>query len=123
MLEIDFPEFSGGEFSVNLCINSNPPLLGRKFDEAKLDLTPENVRHIFRLGHLHGYLVTRVGEEFYYLRDGEVVAVISRRFYAASEPSLFEEIGREIYGLGRRRMEIDRPVGWLRALKILFSKS
>lgn len=123
LLEIDFPEFRDGEHVINFYINSNPPLLGRRFDKPMIELSPEMVRHIIRVGHLHGYLVNRVGEEFYYLRDGEVVAVIGKRSYAVSEPRLFEEISREIYGLGKRIIEIDKPVGWLKSLRLLFSRS
>ncbi|MEN2974798.1 MAG: hypothetical protein ABDH32_04370 [Candidatus Caldarchaeales archaeon] len=122
LLEIEFPEFSEGEFVINFYVDSNPLLLGRKFPESKIDLSPDNIRHIIRIGHLHGCVVNRVGEEFYYQRDGEVVAIIGKRFYAASEPNLFEEISREIYGLGRR-IELDRPVGWLKAFKLLLSRS
>lgn len=121
LLSLEFPEFREGEYVVNLFIDSNPPLLGRRFENKILELSPQNIRHIIRVGSLHGYIVHRVGEEFYYLRDGTTVAIIGRDYYAASEPELFEEISREIYGIGSKRMiEVDKPVGWLKAFKLVF---
>ncbi|MEM1583796.1 MAG: hypothetical protein QXF28_02860 [Nitrososphaerota archaeon] len=121
LLMLEFPEFREGDYVINLYVDSNPPLLGRRFEEKPLQLSPENVRHIIRIGSLHGCTVHRVGEEFYYLRNGEIIAVIGTDHYAASEPRLFEEISREIYGIGSRMIEVDKPVGWLKALRILFS--
>jgi len=122
-LILEFPEFREGDHIINLYIDSNPPLLGRRFEKKILELSPQNVRHIIKIGTLHGYTVHRVGEEFYYLRDGVTTAVIGRDYYAASEPQLFEEISREIFGIGSKRMiEVDKPVGWLKALKIIFSR-
>ncbi len=121
LLSLEFPEFREGEYVVNLFIDSNPLLLGRRFESKILELSPQNIRHIIRVGTLHGCTVHRVGEEFYYLRDDTTVAIIGRDYYAASEPELFEEISREIYGIGSRRMiEVDKPVGWLKAFKIVF---
>lgn len=121
LLMLEFPEFREGDHVVNFYIESNPPLLGRRFEEKILQFSPENVRHVIRVGSLHGYTVHRVGEEFYYLRDGVTVAVVGTDHYAASEPKLFEEISREIYGIGSRTIEVDRPVGWLKTFKKLFS--
>ncbi len=121
LLSLEFPEFREGEYVVNLFIDSNPPLLGRRFENKILELSPQNIRHIIRVGSLHGYIVHRVGEEFYYLRDDTTVAIIGRDYYATSEPELFEEISREIYGIGSRGMiEVDKPVGWLKAFKMIF---
>lgn len=123
LLMLEFPEFREGDYIINLYIDYNPPLLGRRFENKILELSPQNVRHIIRIGSLHGYTVHRVGEEFYYLRDGVTIAVIGRDLYAASEPALFEEISREIYNIGSKRIiDVDKPLGWLKALKILFSR-
>lgn len=121
LLMLEFPEFREGDYVINLYIDSDPPLFGRRFEEKTLQLSPENVRHIVRIGSLHGCTVHRVGEEFYYLRDGVTIAVIGPDYYAASEQKLFEEISREIYGSGPRIIVVDRPVGWLKVFKMLFS--
>jgi len=120
-LILDFPEIREGDYIINLYLGSNPPLLGTKFPEPKIDFSPPVLRQIMRIGFLHGLSVHRVGEDIYYLREGEVVAVLRRDLYAASEPSLYEEIGREIYGLGGRpEMEFDRPLSWGTVLKLGF---
>ncbi|MCF8885518.1 MAG: hypothetical protein QXK95_05625 [Nitrososphaerota archaeon] len=120
LLQIEFPEFRDGDFIVNLYIDGDPPLLGRVLDRDIIEFTPKIVRHIFRFGLLHGCTIHRIGQEFYYVRDGKIVAVIGRRHYAASEPKLFEEISREIYGIGGERIiDIDKPLGWSKALKMI----
>lgn len=124
MLQLRFPEFRDRGYVVNFFVDSDPPLLGMRFDEPRLQLTPKLLRHVTRIGLLHGFTVHRVGEEIYYLRDGKVMAMLSKQAYATADPKLFEEVGREVYGVGgEKRIEDDKPVGWLKALKLIFSRS
>ena len=113
------PELSDGRFHVNVFVDSEPPMLGMRSPDLKLELSPPNLRHIMRLANIHGLIVHRVGKEFYFLRDDRPVAWIRDGMFAASEPELFEEIGREIYGLGERRLRYDKEITWLDVFKLI----
>jgi len=114
------PELREGDYIVNLFVDSSPPLLGMRSEKLKLELTPASIRHIMRFANIRGLNFHRVGTDVYLLREDAVVAWIRDGMYAASEAKLFEEIGREIYGLGEgRRLRFDKPVSWLDIPRLL----
>lgn len=114
------PELRKDDYLVNLFIDSTPPLIGMRSEKLKLELTPSSIRHIMRFANLRGLSFHRVGADIYLLRDDDVVAWIRDGMYAASEAKLFEEIGRDIFGLGEgRRLRFDKPVSWLDVPRLL----
>ena len=115
-----FPELREGEYIVNFVLDSRPPLLGMRDEKLRFEFTPSNIRHVMRFANMRGLTFHRVGADIYLMRGEEVVAWIRDGAFAASEPRLFEEIGREVFGLGGgRRMRFDKPVSWLDVPRLL----
>ncbi len=114
----EIPELSDGRFKINVFVDSDPPMLGMRSPDLKFELTPSNLRHVMRLANIHGLTAHRVGKDIYFLREGRAVAWIRDGMFAASEPELFEEIGREVYGLGERRLRYDKEISWLDVFRL-----
>ncbi|MCL7387350.1 MAG: hypothetical protein LZ159_01395 [Thaumarchaeota archaeon] len=92
------PEFEADGFIINRVYFVGKPIIGMaknmnvKFDKNFITL----VRKFAKFRNLD---VEVVGSGIFLKREGEVVAWLREDFFGADEPILFEELGREVYGL------------------------
>lgn len=93
------PEFEADSFVVNRAYFIGKPIIGMarnmnvKFDKNFIAL----VRKFAKFRNLD---VEVIGGGIFLKRGKEVVAWLREDFFGADEPTLFEELGREVYGLG-----------------------
>lgn len=92
------PEFEANGFVVNRVYFFDKPIIGMagstniKFDRNFVALT----RKFAKLRNLNAEVI---GNGIFLKRNGEVAAWLREDFFGADDPALFEEVGREVYGL------------------------
>lgn len=101
-IQENMPEFEANGFLVNRVYFLDKPIIGMarnmniKLDRSFIALA----RKFAKLRNLEAEVV---GNGIFLKRDGGVVAWLREDFFGADEPGLFEELGREVYGLHSSR--------------------
>ncbi|MCS7142714.1 MAG: hypothetical protein NZ920_02820 [Aigarchaeota archaeon] len=109
IIQSSTPEFRDGTFTVNRIFQSDPLLLGYFDQRLKLTIDEGLERAASKVAKLHEAVVVRVTPDLHFLREGKLVAVLRSNGFAAADRMLFEDIARELYGIGGSPMR-DQPV-------------
>ena len=122
LLQSSMPEFRDGPFTVNRLVSVDPLLLGYFDSKLKLNIDGDLVRTVAKVGKWHGVEAVTAPPDVHLVKGDSVVAVIRQDGFASSDPKLFEDIAKEIYGIGGRPT---RGVGvkdrWLDSIALLVS--
>lgn len=100
-IQSSFPEFKDGTLTINRVLQLDPPLLGY-FDsnKLKLNIDEETIRVVSKVGKIHGLEVVSVPPDVHLLREGKLVAIVRSNGFAATERVLFEDLAKDVYGIG-----------------------
>lgn len=101
VIQEKMPEFRDGSFVVNKYIPYSPPLLGMAFKNPVFQITVENLTKVEKFAKRRGLIIKTEGNNIDLIdKAGTRKAVLRPDLYAASNPELFEAIGKVFYGLG-----------------------
>ncbi|MEM0441225.1 MAG: hypothetical protein QW463_06435 [Candidatus Caldarchaeum sp.] len=101
VIQEKMPEFRDGSFVVNKYIPYSPPLLGMAFKNPVFQITAENLAKVEKIAKRRGLIIKTEGNTIDLIdKSGTRKAVLRPDLYAASNPELFEVIGKVLYGLG-----------------------
>lgn len=97
------PEFKQGDFVVNRAYELDPPLLGMLAPKQLIHFDKPTLNRIRSFARERGLKVVPSGLNVYLKdREGRTVGWLRLNYWGATSPELFEEIGREIYGIGTK---------------------
>ncbi|MCS7137066.1 MAG: hypothetical protein NZ941_01705 [Candidatus Caldarchaeum sp.] len=100
MIQEKMPEFRDGVFVVNKYVPSDPPMLGMGLKNPVLQLTKDLVLNVEKFAKRRGLLVRVEGDNIYLsTKEGVKKAWLRPDFFAATNPQLFESIGKVFYNL------------------------
>ncbi|MEM4171474.1 MAG: hypothetical protein QXS57_01620 [Candidatus Caldarchaeum sp.] len=100
LIQEKMPEFRDGVFVVNKYIPSDPPLLGMGFKNPVLQLNKEVVGRVEKFAKRRGLLIMVEGDNVYLsTKEGVRKAWLRPDFFAATNPQLFESVGKVFYNL------------------------
>lgn len=99
-IQISFPVFQQGQFLVNRVYRFQPPLVGMySRDYIMMQVNKENLRRIRRFARDRKLKLSVSGMNIF-LEDQQRnrVGWLRENFFGATEPELFETMGRDLYG-------------------------
>ncbi|MEM2043489.1 MAG: hypothetical protein QXN72_01670, partial [Candidatus Caldarchaeum sp.] len=100
LIQEKMPEFRDGVFVVNKYIPSDPPLLGMAFKNPALQLNKEVIGRVEKFAKRRGLLMMVEGDNVYLsTKEGVRKAWLRPDFFAATNPQLFESVGKVFYNL------------------------
>ncbi|MEM1943815.1 MAG: hypothetical protein QXO30_04210 [Candidatus Caldarchaeum sp.] len=100
LIQEKMPEFRDGVFVVNKYIPSDPPLLGMAFKNPVLQLNKEVIERVEKFAKRRGLLMMVEGDNVYLsTKEGVRKAWLRPDFFAATNPQLFESVGKVFYNL------------------------
>lgn len=100
LLQSSMPEFRDGSLTVNRLLSLEPLLLGYFDSKLRIDIDPDIVRVVSKVGKWHGLEAVTVPPDVHLVREERVVAVVRSDGFASSDPKVFEDVAREVYGIG-----------------------
>lgn len=100
VIQEKFPEFKDGDFVINRVYDVDPPMIGLLSQRNLLAFDEKTLEKLRKFVAGKGFLDVRSGQTIYLQKDGKNVGLLRENSFAATDQWVFEDLAREIYGIG-----------------------